>query len=64
MGKGAHLGITEVLLTDPPGIWTPDRLDQWLKDPKAYAPGTKMTFAGLPKEQDRANVVAYLSTLQ
>lgn len=44
--------------------WTPDNLNVFLTNPKAYAPGTKMTFAGLPKEQDRANVVAYLSTLQ
>lgn len=44
--------------------WTPENLFAFLESPKAYAPGTKMTFAGLPKPADRANVIAYLSTLQ
>lgn len=46
------------------GDWTPDRLDIWLTNPKAYAPGTKMGFAGLPKVQDRADVIAYLATVK
>ena len=29
LAKGAHLGVTEVFLTDPPGVWTTDRLDHW-----------------------------------
>lgn len=44
------------------GVWTPDRLEQFLTSPKAYAPGTKMGFAGLPKAQDRADVIKYLET--
>lgn len=44
------------------GPWTFDELFQWLKSPKAYAPGTKMTFAGLSKPEDRANVIAYLNS--
>lgn len=43
------------------GTWSFDTLDPWLKSPKAYAPGTKMTFAGLSNPQDRANVIAYLN---
>ncbi|MGO8916673.1 MAG: c-type cytochrome [Stellaceae bacterium] len=43
--------------------WTADELNQWLFSPQAFAKGTKMTFAGLPKAQDRADVVAYLNTL-
>ncbi len=46
------------------GTWTPENLNSFLTKPSAYAPGTAMTFAGLPKEKDRANVIAYLSTLQ
>lgn len=42
--------------------WTPDRMNAFLTSPKAYAPGTKMAFAGLKKIEDRANVIAYLST--
>jgi cytochrome c len=41
--------------------WDSDKLHTWLTDPKAMVPGTKMIFAGLPKESDRDNVVAYLS---
>jgi cytochrome c len=44
------------------GPWTFDELFQWLKSPKAYAAGTKMTFAGLSKPEDRANVIAYLNS--
>jgi cytochrome c len=44
-------------------IWTADLLNDWLAGPQTFAPGTKMTFAGLPKVQDRADVIAYLDTL-
>jgi cytochrome c len=44
------------------GAWDFDKLDKWLTNPKAMAPGTKMTFAGLEDPQDRANVIAYLNT--
>ena len=43
--------------------WTYEQLDTWLTSPAAMAPGTKMTFAGLPDPGDRANVLAYLRTL-
>ena len=45
------------------GTWTPEALDQWLTSPKAYAPGNKMSFKGLPKDTDRANMIAYLATI-
>jgi cytochrome c len=44
--------------------WTPELLNTFLTNPKAYVTGTKMGFAGLPKVDDRANVIAYLATLQ
>ena len=44
--------------------WTPDHLNTFLTAPKAAVPGTKMSFAGLPKVEDRANVIAYLETLK
>ena len=40
--------------------WTPEALQEFLANPKGVVPGTKMTFAGLPKPQERANVIAYL----
>jgi cytochrome c len=44
--------------------WDPDKLNTWLFKPQDYAKGTKMTFPGLPKEQDRADVIAYLESLK
>ncbi|MBO9576419.1 MAG: cytochrome c family protein [Sphingobium sp.] len=43
------------------GKWTFEQLDKWLASPSGFAPGTKMTFAGLAKPEDRANVIAYLN---
>ena len=44
--------------------WDEATLDAYLTDPKAMAPGAKMAFVGLPKPEDRANVIAYLATLR
>jgi len=44
--------------------WDPEKLNQWLYNPQSFAKGTKMTFAGFPKAQDRADVIAYLDTLK
>ncbi len=52
------------VLTGLEGNWTPDALFGFLASPKAYAPGTSMGFAGLKKPDDRANVIAYLQSLQ
>ena len=43
--------------------WTVDQLKAYLKAPRKYVPGIKMMFPGLPDEQDRENVVAFLATL-
>ncbi len=45
------------------GNWDPAVLDAFLTAPKTAVPGTKMSFAGLPKAEDRANLIAYLQTL-
>ena len=42
--------------------WTPEKMFQYLEDPRRVVPGTKMAFAGLKDGQDRANVIAYLQT--
>ncbi len=44
--------------------WDPEKLNAWLFKPQEFAQGTKMTFAGLPKAQDRADVIAYLESLK
>jgi cytochrome c len=48
-------------LKSVPGNWTFEALDAWLAAPRKYAPGTKMTFAGLSDPQERANVIAYMN---
>jgi cytochrome c len=45
------------------GKWGYDELDKFLTNPKGYAPGTKMAFAGIPDAAKRAEVIAYLRTL-
>jgi cytochrome c len=43
--------------------WTYDNLNHFITSPKKFVKGTAMGFAGLPKDEDRANVIAYLRTL-
>lgn len=43
------------------GQWDWDRMNEWLKNPKAYVAGTKMSFAGLSKVEDRAAIAMYLN---
>jgi len=45
------------------GTWTDDDLNQFLTNPKGFVPGTAMGFAGIPKDSERADVIAYLHTL-
>ncbi len=40
--------------------WTETALDSWLAQPRKFLPGNKMSFAGLRKEQDRKDLMAYL----
>jgi cytochrome c len=44
------------------GDWTFDKLDAWLTNPAAFAPGTMMAFPGIPDVKKRANVIAYLNS--
>ena len=44
------------------GTWDWETMSQWLANPKKFAPGTKMTFAGLGNPEDRANVMAFLNS--
>ncbi len=43
--------------------WDAETLFEFLRKPKEFAPGTKMSFSGLKKETDRVNLIAYLATL-
>lgn len=44
------------------GTWTWQNMDKWLQSPRKFAPGTKMTFAGLSNPQDRANLLVYMNS--
>ena len=44
-------------------VWTPENLYAFLEDPRGYAPGNKMSFSGLKKPEDRADLIAYLDSL-
>src|SRR5687767_2720571 len=44
------------------GSWDWETMSAWLANPKKFAPGTKMTFAGLGNPQDRANLLAFLNS--
>lgn len=46
------------------GAWTVEALNHFLYEPRTFAKGTKMSFIGLPKDADRANLIAYLQTLK
>ena len=60
----AGFGYSEALVAMAGDAWSPENLNGFLINPKGYAPGTKMAFAGLPKVEDRANVIAYLAATQ
>jgi cytochrome c len=60
-GHVAGFAYTDAL-KGKPGNWDFASLSEWLANPKKYAPGTKMTFAGLSNPEDRANIIAYLNS--
>ncbi|WP_298920318.1 cytochrome c family protein [uncultured Roseobacter sp.] len=62
--KGAVSGFNySDALASMEGDWTPENLSGFLEKPSSYAAGTSMSFAGLKKVQDRADVIAYLDSL-
>jgi cytochrome c len=50
-------------LSEKEGSWDYQTVSDFVHDPRGWAPGTKMTFAGLSKAEDRADLLAYLRTL-
>ena len=61
--KGAHDGFAySGALDSTEGDWTYENLDTWLLAPSKYARGTNMAFAGLNRDDERANVLAYLTS--
>lgn len=62
IGKGKGGFAFSAALSGKGGSWTFENLDHWLKSPREFAPGTKMTFAGLGNPVDRANLIAWMNT--
>lgn len=50
-------------LTEVADVWTPENLSQFLENPKGWAPGTAMGYNGMRDVNDRANLIAYLDSL-
>lgn len=42
-------------------IWNESSLDSWIKSPGTFAPGNRMVFAGIPREQERRALIEYLT---
>ena len=61
-GEGRGFNFSAAMKTKG-GTWSDDDLNQFLANPKGFIPGTAMGFAGIPKESERADVIAYLHSL-
>jgi cytochrome c len=57
----AGFGYSSVMAAKKGEPWTFDSLNAWIQSPKTYMPGNKMSFAGIGKAEERANVLAYLN---
>jgi cytochrome c len=61
---GSHAGFNySAGMKAKPGKWDFDGLNKFVASPKSYIPGTAMSFAGISKDSERADVIAYLRTL-
>jgi cytochrome c len=62
--KASHPGFNySASMKAKGGNWTPDDIYEFIKNPKEMVPGTMMTFTGIPRPSERADVIAYLNTL-
>jgi len=65
IGQGrAGFAFSDALEKHKGEKWDPDNLNKWLDNPQNFAPGTKMSFAGIPDAQNRADVIIYLESLR
>lgn len=62
IGKHAAGFAYSDVIANHGGDWTYENLFEWLRSPKSFAPGTKMSFAGLSSPEDRANMIAFLKS--
>jgi cytochrome c len=66
LGEGIGVGKAgyafSSALSGKGGNWTFETMNEWLTNPKKFAPGNKMTFAGLGSPEDRANILLYINS--
>jgi cytochrome c len=62
VGEGRGFNFSAALKAKG-GTWDIDSLNKFIANPKAAVPGTAMGFAGIPKDSERADVIAYLNSL-
>jgi cytochrome c len=63
MGSAAGFTYSEGFKAMGSKPWDYEALNTWLIAPKEFIKGTKMSYAGIKKDEDRANVIAYLASL-
>lgn len=64
-GHHAHIssfGYSDAMKATAGKNWDWDALSHWIQNPKKYIPGNKMSFAGIGKPEDRANLIAFLNS--
>jgi cytochrome c len=61
-GEGRNFNFSAAMKAKG-GTWTIDDLNQFINSPKGFVPGTAMGFAGIQKDSERADVIAYLNSL-
>jgi cytochrome c len=63
MAKAAGFSYSDQMVkqSQKTATWVPEELDTFLTKPQNYVPGTRMTFPGLPDQQERADLIAYLN---
>ena len=62
IGAVDGFGYSGALSEQGAEAWTPETLYAFLEAPRSWAPGTTMSYSGLSDPEDRANLIAYLST--
>lgn len=62
--KASHEGFNySAAIKSKGGNWTPEDIFEFVRNPKGMIPGTAMTFTGISRASERADLVAYLNTL-
>src|SRR3546814_10667694 len=63
IGHGKHGFAFSSVLAGMGGSCDFEKMDKWLTSPRKFAPGTKMSFAGVSNPEDRANLIVYLNAI-